>query len=145
MAARSSTSVVAARELRVVVGRLIRRLREMSGDAELSPSQASVLSRLAKSGPATASQLAELEDVRPQSMTVTVAGLEDLGLLRRDADPSDGRRWVLSLTAAGQARFDGTRAAKQEWLARQLATRFDEQERQAILHALDLLDRLNQP
>ena len=136
---------MAARELRVLLGRLVRRLRETAGDAELSMSQASVLSRLANEGPASASRLASLEDVRPQSMAATVVALEGLGLVQRAPDPQDGRRVLLSLTAEGRARFEGRQAAKLEWLTRELEARYTERERTRILEALLLLDRLTGP
>jgi len=60
-------AAVAARELRVVFGRLRRRLREVSGESELTPSQASVLSRLDKDGAATAS------GSTPSSITVSAS------------------------------------------------------------------------
>ena len=57
----------AAQELRVGVGRLRRRFREVTDRRELTPSQVSVLSRLWKEGPSTASGIAAAERVRPQS------------------------------------------------------------------------------
>lgn len=47
--------------------------------ADITLSQASVLARLSKSGPATASDLAALEGVRPQSMATTIGSLSRLG------------------------------------------------------------------
>ncbi|MEZ0448301.1 MarR family winged helix-turn-helix transcriptional regulator [Cellulomonas sp. ICMP 17802] len=135
----------AARELRVVFGRLRRRLREVAGVSVLTPSQASVLSRLDKDGPATASGLATAEGVRPQSVAATLAALEERGLIRRDADPADGRRQVVSLSDDGRARLAGDRQARQEWLAQAMQDRYSSAERQTILDALVLLDRLTHP
>ncbi|WP_456845880.1 MarR family winged helix-turn-helix transcriptional regulator [Cellulomonas sp. P5_C6] len=139
------TAATAARELRVVFGRLRRRLREVSGVSELTPSQASVLSRLDKDGAATASALAQVERVRPQSVAATLAALDERGLVRRDPDPDDGRRQLVSLTEEGRARLAGDRQAREEWLASALQDRYSEDERRTILDALALLDRLTQP
>lgn len=139
------TAATAARELRVVFGRLRRRLREVSGVSELTPSQASVLSRLDKDGAATASALAQVERVRPQSVAATLAALDERGLVRRDPDPDDGRRQLVSLTEEGRARLAGDRQAREEWLASALQDRYSEDERRTILDALVLLDRLTQP
>src|SRR6478735_1156036 len=138
-------AAVAARELRVVFGRLRRRLREVSGDSELTPSQASVLSRLDKDGAATASALATAERVRPQSVAATLAALDARGLVRRDPDPHDGRRQLVSLSNEGRARLAGDRLAREEWLARALQDGYTDAERRTILDALVLLDRLTQP
>jgi DNA-binding MarR family transcriptional regulator len=141
----SEGSVRIAGELRVIVGRLRRRLREIADVGDLSPSQVSVLSRLEKGGGASASELAALERVRPQSMAATLAVLDQHGLIRRDADPEDGRRLVVSLTHAGRERVEGTRAAREEWLARALEDRYTDAERRTLTTALGLLDRLTQP
>jgi hypothetical protein len=57
-----------AAEFRALVGWLKRRLRAQSEAGDFTPSQVSVLLRLEKDGPATASQLARAEGIRPQSM-----------------------------------------------------------------------------
>ncbi len=137
----SSTQI--ATQLRVVVGRLRRRLREYAGPTGLTPSQASALTRLAKGEAATASALAELEGVRPQSMASTLAALEADGLIRRAPDPQDGRRQLLTPTSAGREIFAGARAAREEWLAHAIADRYTADERRRLAEALALLDRLS--
>ncbi|MFG3102018.1 MarR family winged helix-turn-helix transcriptional regulator [Streptomyces sp. NPDC048182] len=132
----------AARELRVVFSRLRRRLREVSADGDLTPSQESALALIAKQGAVTASALAAAEGVRPQSMAATLAALDGHGLIRRTADPEDGRRQLVSLTDAGRSRIADHRQARQEWLARAFEERFSAAERETVLAALALLDRL---
>ncbi|HEX6500478.1 MAG TPA: MarR family transcriptional regulator [Micromonosporaceae bacterium] len=140
----SALAVRAANDVRVVFGRLRRRLKELAGSDDLTPSQASVLLRLYKSGPASASGLAVAEGVRPQSMAATLAALDQRGLIQRAPDPEDGRRQVVTLTAAGRDRAEGDRQARQEWLARAMQDRYTEQERHLIVDAMALLDRLTQ-
>ena len=132
----------AAAELRVLVGRLRRRLREVAEASDLTPSQLSVLSLLDKGGGASASDLAVLERVRPQSMAATLVALDQQRLVRRDPDPEDGRRQLVSLTTAGREVVQGTRQAREEWLARSLQDGYTEAERRTILDALALLSRL---
>ncbi|RKN22509.1 MarR family transcriptional regulator [Micromonospora musae] len=138
----SAEAVRAAHELRVVFSRLRRQLREVADRNGLTPSQVSVLSRLATGGPASASDLAAAERVRPQSMAAILAPLTEQRLIARTPDPTDGRRQLVSLTAAGQARVAGDRQAREEWLARALQERYTDAERAAIVEALALLDRL---
>ena len=84
-----------AREVRVAVGRVHRRLRLVANEGGLSASQSSALARIAKGEADTAAALAALDGVRPQSMAATVASLEKEGLLVRSEDPA-GRQALRS-------------------------------------------------
>jgi DNA-binding MarR family transcriptional regulator len=136
------SAVRAAREIRVVVGRLRRRLKETYDNGDLTPSQTSLLSRLDKDGAATASALAAAERVRPQSVAATLSTLDERGLIERRPDPDDGRRQLVSVTAAGRAFLDDKRRIGEEWLARALHERFTEAERRSVIEAMALLERL---
>ena len=105
----SAEAVRAASDLVSVVPRLRRRLREVHVADGLTPSQTSALVRLGKEGPISASELAGCERMRPQSMATIVAALERGGFVERSADPDDGRRQLIRLTASGRERFEGGR------------------------------------
>jgi DNA-binding MarR family transcriptional regulator len=124
----TETAAQAARELRVLVSRLRRRLREVAVVGDL-----------------TAPQLSVLEGIRPQSMAATLAALDQRGLIRREPDPADGRRQLVSLTDAGREHLEGNRLAREEWLACALRDRYTEDERTTIVEALALLERLTRP
>jgi DNA-binding MarR family transcriptional regulator len=141
----AESAVRSAQELRMLFSRLRRRLREVAATDELSPSQVAVLSRLSKDGPASASALAVAERVRPQSMAATLAALDQQGLIRRDPDPDDGRRQLVTLTGPGRERVEGNRSAGAEWLVQAMHERFTEAERRTVLEAVALLDRVTRP
>ncbi|GAA3660794.1 MarR family transcriptional regulator [Nonomuraea antimicrobica] len=132
----------AAAEVWVVFGRLRRRLKALEGEGGLSSAQASVLTRLSKLGPASASELAAAERVRPQSMAKIVVSLERAGLLERHPDPDDGRRQVITLTEAGRTWRQGDRQAREAWLARALRERGSEEQVRAVITAMALLDEV---
>lgn len=134
-----------ARELRVGLSRLRRRLKETSDPRELTASQTSVLSRLSKGGAVTASELAAAERVRPQSMASILSALDERGLIARRPDPGDGRRQLVSLSGAGHELVEDQRRAGEEWLARALQERFTESERHLLIEAFALLERLTSP
>jgi DNA-binding MarR family transcriptional regulator len=129
----------------VALSRLRRRLVDLADTRELTPSQLSVLSRLGKEGPASASDLAAAERIRPQSVAATLAVLEERGLVVRRPDPGDGRRQLVSLSREGTALFDDRRRHREEWLSRVLEERLTESERQTVIKAAALLDRLTHP
>ena len=138
----SESAVSAARELRVLFSRLRRRLKSVATGGGLTPSQTAVLTRLWKDGASSTSGLATAEQVRPQSMATIVAALDEHGLIQRAPDPDDGRRQVISLTAAGRRRAESDRQVREEWLARAMQERYSERERRIINDALSLLQRL---
>jgi DNA-binding MarR family transcriptional regulator len=132
----------AAGDLRALVGRLSRRLRQTSIVGEMTLPQASVLSLLEREGPATPGVLATKERISPQSMGAILIALEALGLVSRTPDPTDGRRLVISLTEAGLQVIHGARRQKEERLAQALANNFTNEEQQVLMAALPLLERL---
>jgi DNA-binding MarR family transcriptional regulator len=117
-------------------------MQDASAVGELTSAQASALARIAMNEPASTSALAGAERMRPQSMATTVAALEKLGLLRREDDPSDGRRQLLFLTPAGRDYAQGARATREEWLSRTLAERLSDKELAVVNEAIALLSRL---
>jgi DNA-binding MarR family transcriptional regulator len=131
-----------AQDLRALLGKLKRRLREQAHSGELTPSQVSVLLRLEKDGPATASQLARAEAMRPQSMASVVAALEALNLVSGAPHPTDGRQTLLSLTDSCRQRLQVGRAARQDWLTRIIQARFSPQEQAELSASVALFKRL---
>ena len=138
----AARALAVAAELRVVVGRLMRRLREQASAGDLTSSQKSVLLHLEREGSATVTVLARAQDMRPQSMGAIVSTLEAAGLLEGKPDPTDGRRTLLSLTAACREMITAGRAARQDWLFRAIQANLDSQEQEQLAGAVELLKRL---
>jgi DNA-binding MarR family transcriptional regulator len=141
----SRSAATTAREVKVVFSRLRRRIYGLALSDDLSGSQAAVLTRLHKEGPSSASALASAEAVSHQAIGPILAVLETRGYIQRSPDPTDGRRQVVSLTAAGVAQAEHTTSAREGWLARALQDRLTEDERRVVRHAMALLNRLAEP
>jgi DNA-binding MarR family transcriptional regulator len=130
--------------LRVSIGLLFRSHRQLKAEGELTLPESSALARLDRGGPATSSELARLEQISPQSMGTTLAGLEARGLVERRRDPDDGRRVVLSVTAAGRQLLRDRRDRSTQAMARALSTSFTSEELDQLMAAVPLLERLAQ-
>ena len=109
--------------------------------AGLSLTAAATLARLQRSGPARLTELASAEGVSQPSMTALIARLADQGLVRRAADPHDGRAVVLTLTDAGGALLAQRRAERTRQITGPLADLSPDDVR-AITEALPALIRL---
>ncbi len=131
-----------AGELRVSIGKLVRRVREQAHPGDFTSAQKSVLHRLERDGPVTVSTLARAESVRPQSMRITVASLEKMDLVSGEQDPTDGRQTFFSLTAACRETLRSSRAAREDWLVRALEAQLAPHEREQLAATIDLLNRL---
>lgn len=131
-----------AQALRAVFGKLKRRLRDQAHGGDLTASQLSVLLRLDRDGPATASGLARAEGMRPQSVAPVIAALEAAGLVSGAPDPADGRQTLLSLTDACRTWVEEGRAARQDWLTRRLQARLSTEEQERLAEGVALLQRL---
>ncbi|MGX7679278.1 MarR family winged helix-turn-helix transcriptional regulator [Jatrophihabitans sp. DSM 45814] len=130
--------------LRASLGLMFRRMRQVHVDGELSLPETSALARLDRDGSSTPTVLAGFEQISPQSMGATLAGLEAKGLVSRGPDALDGRRVVLSITEAGRQTLLGRRRERTELMAQALASHFTESERKQLLAVAPLLERLAQ-
>jgi DNA-binding MarR family transcriptional regulator len=131
-----------AGELRISMGKLVRRLREQAHPGDFTSAQKSVLLRLDRDGPATVSAIARAESVRPQSMRVTVSGLEAMGAISGEPDPADGRQTLINLTPTFRKQLKASRAAKEDWLVRALQAQLSSREQGELMAAVKLLQRL---
>lgn len=141
---KSETASDLAAQLRTVLSKLKRRLREHGGQENLTPSQVSVLLRLEKDGAATASGLARAEGMRPQSMSSIITSLQDAGLVGSSSDPNDGRQTLMSLSEKCEKLLRESRAARQDWLTTTILQKLSAQEQQKLSAALKLLGRLTE-
>jgi DNA-binding MarR family transcriptional regulator len=133
-----------AAQIRTVLSRLKRRLREQAGRGDLTPSQVAVLIRLEKAGAATVSGLARAEGMRPQSMRSIVTSLQDAGLVSGIPDSNDGRKTLMSLSKKCERRLQDVRAARQDWLTAVIVQKLSAQEQRQLSTTLKVLSRLTE-
>jgi DNA-binding MarR family transcriptional regulator len=125
----------------LATGLLVRRLRAASISTQCSWTQRAVISRLAKGGDATISDLARAECVKPQSMGTTVAQLEEDGLVERRPHPTDGRQVYIALTDKGVALCEQVRMMKLAWLS-ECVGKLNYEEQETLFKASEIIKRL---
>jgi len=134
-----------ADDVRVAVGRIARRMRQLYGDSPegaLTITEAGLLSRLEREGPASPSELAATERVTPQAIAPVVRTLENRGLVARTKRLDDGRRTTVTITTAGQRAAAGHQRVVMERLSDALSRQLTAAERKQFAAALPLLNRV---
>ena len=131
-----------AAALYLSVGLFKRRLRQLSAPGELSLPESSALRKLERGGPATVTALAKAEQISAQSMGATLGTLEARGMVKRQSDPADGRRAVMSVTESGLSALSDKRNARIAQLTQALAAGFTPEEMGQLMAAAPLIERL---
>lgn len=128
-----------ATDLRLACMRISRRIRLESGD-DVAPHQFSVLVRLDERA-RSIGDLAATERVSAPSMTRTVNGLVERGLVARADHPEDGRQVIVSLTDLGRSTVKDTRRRRDQWMAVRLGV-LDADELEVLRRATAILARV---
>jgi DNA-binding MarR family transcriptional regulator len=133
----------AATKLRRSVTHLARRLRGLRSDHGISGSKLAILGWLFRGGtPMTATDLARLERLQPQSLTRIIAELDDEGLIRRTPAEQDRRQVMIEITQSGKELLVVDAYRQNQWLQATMATSLTKAERELLAIAADLLDKL---
>ncbi|HEY0485847.1 MAG TPA: MarR family transcriptional regulator [Mycobacteriales bacterium] len=137
-----STSIDAelASRLRLVVGRLARRLR-LDGDGGLPPLQLSTLVTIELHGPIRLGELAQRESVAAPTMSRVLAALDERRAIERRPDPVDARSTLVTVSATGRDLLAVIRSERTASLARRM-DRLDPAQRAALAAALPALETL---
>ena len=136
------TAAELASELRVTLARLGRRLaRERPSSHEVSMTAMSVLGLLERRGDLTVGEIAASEQVKPPSITRTLACLERGGHIGRHRNEADGRQVIVRLSERGRRAVLADRAWRDEWLAGQMRA-LTPGEREILRCATPLLELL---
>ncbi len=135
-----------SRAVRLAV--VIKRLRTSLQDAALaaamglSLSELSILRRLRHEGPSTAASLAAAEHVTHQAITQNLSELKRAGFVETTPDPHDGRKKLITVTAAGNSLFESVSTSRKAWFAHAIESTIAEDEMPDLDKAIELLERL---
>jgi DNA-binding MarR family transcriptional regulator len=128
-----------AEQLRGSIGRLVRAAREVQ---RLRLADAEVLSILEREGAMTSAELAVRRRVRPQTMTTTVKELLREGMITSSPHAVDGRKLLLSLSAAGLEALTRSRRDRARHLAAAMDAALDPDDVTRMKDLLPLLDKV---
>jgi DNA-binding MarR family transcriptional regulator len=132
-------AILLANELRHAMRPIWRRQLAEGG---MSLGKRGVLQHLFRHEPSTPADLAAAEQVKPQSMTTMLHELEQLGLVERTSDPTDGRKAWIRLSAAGRTWVLDQRMVREGWLVTAVGEVLTAEERAILLSALPVLRKL---
>ncbi|MBF4602605.1 MarR family winged helix-turn-helix transcriptional regulator [Curtobacterium sp. VKM Ac-2884] len=141
MSPRSTDRTEVAARLAAAVGRINRRARTDS--ASLGYGIVSALATIQREGPLRPGDLSRIEVVTKPTMTRILTELEQRGFIEREADPRDGRAFMVSATAEGIAAVERARSDRTGIVA-ELIAELGESDVTAIAGALDALERVAQ-
>lgn len=123
-----------ARELRRFQGLSASFFRAAAARSGMTVTDLQVLELLESGGPTTAGQLADLTGLTTGAITGMLNRLEEAGRVRRERDPTDGRRVIVRLVAGMDVgRASGATLASLGMAWEDLASRYDEEQLAVIL------------
>ncbi|ROP65475.1 MarR family winged helix-turn-helix transcriptional regulator [Curtobacterium sp. PhB115] len=141
MSTRPTDRTEVAARLAAAVGRINRRARTDS--ATLGYGIVSALATIQREGPLRPGDLSRIEVVTKPTMTRILTELEQRGFIEREADPRDGRAFMVTATPAGIEAVERARTTRTGIVA-ELIAELGESDVDAIAGALDALERVAQ-
>jgi DNA-binding MarR family transcriptional regulator len=136
-----SKSEELAEQLHSTAIHLLRQLRRMDEATGTTAPRLSALSVIVFHGRITLGQLAEMEQVRPPTMTRIVNALEEQGLIRKSKDATDGRVIFISATMKGKRLLLAGRRRRVRLLADEIG-RVDAAELGTLVAAMGTIRKL---
>ncbi|MFZ6658961.1 MarR family winged helix-turn-helix transcriptional regulator [Undibacterium sp. TJN19] len=129
-----------AEALRQAVSDFVRTVRaQVDGPTS---AQSETLVQLDRAGPQSVAALAEIRNVKHQSMRQVVGNLEADGLVVREPDPKDKRGSLVVLTAAGNTFLKSAKDARSQWLAEVIGKKLSEADLLAIKASIPVLRKI---
>lgn len=139
--------VAGAQDLRLAIGRVARRLRQLYAterDSAAGFIELGILVRLDREGATSPGTLAAGEGVTSQAIAGVVRELERRALVERTGSQADRRRVAVAITDAGRALLMSREHVVVDAMVRALAEEYTPAERRLLESAVPLLNRLAQ-
>lgn len=132
-----------AHKIRDIVSQLNRRLRkQISNENQLSISELNVIKLLFENGKLLPSEVCGHFNLSSQYVSQVLRKLDTLGLITRKQAGSDKRKNFAIITEAGEKWLKNSRQEREEWLAISIASILTDEEKETILNAVQLLNKI---
>lgn len=132
-----------ASDLRMVITRLIKKLRNKSSTSEkLSLTERSTIALLDQHKELLPNELAAMEKITSQSMSQILNHLQELGFINRKTSETDKRKAIISLSETGKSILYKVRNERDEWLNKALKETCSAKEQEILRQALVPLTKL---
>lgn len=126
-----------ARELRQGYGLAACFFRAVAARIEVTDTDLQVIDILERTGDSTAGQLADLMGLTTGTFTAILNRLEKAGLVRRERDPNDGRRVIVTLVKDEDSRQEASllfTSLEKAW--EEMASQYDDEQKAMLLEFL---------
>ena len=131
-----------ASRLRMSMSRLMKVIRsEVKHDELLSLTERSTLSMVNQYIEILPSELAVKEKVTGQSMSQIIGKLSDNGYIKKTSSLEDKRKIIITITQEGKDYIELKRTKNQEWLAKIIAEKATEAEKEILMNAITILTK----
>jgi DNA-binding MarR family transcriptional regulator len=132
-----------ASRLRMLMSRLIKVIRsEVRHDELLSLTERSTLSMVNQQTEILPSELAVKEKVTGQSMSQIINKLSTNGYILKTPSQEDKRKVIITITPKGREYIESKRTKSKEWLAKVIAEKTSEAEKEILMSAIGILTKL---
>lgn len=136
-------SIELSSSLRAVVSALHKGLRkQVSSVNTYSMTEIETIGYLIRNPFLLPTELAALTRVKTQSMSQILNKMEEQGLIKRTPSKDDKRKVYISLSAFGKKIVDKAKYEKDEWLKNAIERSLTGKEKELLIKALPLLNKL---
>lgn len=132
-----------ASSLRTVISKLFAKLRQKINMVDsLSLTEISTLSNLYNYQSLFPSQMAEMVNIKTQSMSQVINRLEEFNLIAKTPSETDKRKVAISLSATGKKQVEITRYERDQWLDAAIENHLSAAEKKTLTDAILILEKL---
>lgn len=136
-------TVELASSLRHVVSSLHKGLRKQSSEVNsYSMTEMETIGHLFRNPSLLPTELAALTRVKTQSMSQILGKMERQGIIKRTPSKQDKRKVYISLSTSGKKLVEKTRYERDEWLRAIIETSLSAKEKDILIKALPILNKL---